>query len=500
MRSARRGAGLAGLLALLLAASPAACGGEPPVLRPIIDAPPEGTDAHPYAGLTSLSLSIARAGEPTSIEEITAPLGEPLALSGLAYGEDLVVHLSGRAGEVEVAYGRTCAIDVTADALAGESEPHLYLSRVVKWAPGPDPGAIAAAEVLAYATPDGRGAFVAQGEAAAVERFDPIDGAFAPAEIPELSARRGAVLAALPDGRALLVGGVDADGEGVPRVEALDPGPALGPAGPLESRPGPRLRGHAAVTLVDGTVLVAGGERQAAAGQPFTAVAAAWQIGFGDGGALDDPRELAAGPAFARAGHTMTRLGDEVGADVLLIGGRDGDGAPVAQVELYRPLRESFEAVEGAALLVPRWDHRSVRMPGGSVLVLGGFALDEAGETVPARTIELYDPIQGRFSAAGELPAAAGITGVSVSRLPDGRILLVGGRDEGGAPVSTVLIARLDAVDGQVDLSLTDPLEAPRAGHGAARLCDGSILVVGGAPDGVAPRSERYQPPSAGRR
>jgi len=84
---------------------------------------------------------------------------------------------------------------------------------------------------------------------------------------------------------------------------------------------------------------------------------------------------------------------------------------------------------------------------------------------------------------------------MAVVPMPDGRVLLIGGSNAAGDPVSTVLIARFDPVNGQVDLSVTDPLERPRAGHSAAILCDGTILVAGGGGG-----SERYNPPSAGRR
>ncbi len=492
-----RAAALAAAVALPLAAG---CGDDRPVLRPIIDTAGESSDAYPYTGLTALVLSVAHGGEEDSV---TIPIGEPLELPGADYGADLVVHLSGLAGQVETAYGRTCAIDLTPEVLADDPAIHLYLSRIVKWGDaGADLGDQRAAAV-AYALPDGRAAFVSGGPGPTARRFDPQDGGFVELAAT-LEPRRGGVLAALPNGRALLIGGEDPDGDGLALVEAIDPRPAelgLGPAGPLESQPGPRLREHAAVTLVDGEVLVVGGQVQAEPGEPFGAASrTAWRIGFGDGGVLEAPRELGVTATSARAGHTMTRLGDEVGADVLIAGGRDEAGAPVAQAELFRPLRQDFEAIDGAALNVPRWGHAAVRLPGGSVLILGGFTAAEGGEPVAVRTLELYDPVQGRFDVAGELPGSAGVSGMSVSTLPDGRVLLAGGLDAGGEPVATALIASLDSLNGEVNVSQTDPLAAARVGHGAARLCDGTILVVGGTDDDGVPAAERYNPPSANRR
>jgi hypothetical protein len=344
--------------------------------------------------------------------------------------------------------------------------------------------------------------FVGGGPAiAAIELFDPsVTGAFAilPAQA---TARVGAALAAVPDGRALVIGGVDTGGDALPLVEVLDPDPTLPIARQREEHDGPALADHQAVVLVDGTIFVAGGRVQAAPGGVFTVADAAWQFRFGAGGTLDAPRQLAQTLGRARASHSMTRLGDEVGADVLIVGGVGGGGAPVAEAELYRPLREAFEDVDGAVLAVPRWNHRAVRLPGGFVLILGGFAPDPTGgDPIPVAELELYDPIQGRFSPAGTLPAAAGLTDFAATPLPDDRVLLTGGRGADGQPVDAVHIARLDPIDGQVDVSVTDRLAIPRAGHSAVALCDGTVLLLGGTDAAGAAGAERYNPPSAGRR
>jgi len=131
-------------------------------------------------------------------------------------------------------------------------------------------------------------------------------------------------------------------------------------------------------------------------------------------------------------------------------------------------------------------------MPDGSVLIIGGYTMGG----VPATQIERYDPVLGVFKDTGAvLSSMDAVEDMAVVPMPDGRVLLIGGRDAEERAVSTVLIARFDPVNGQVDLSVTDPLERRRADHGAAILCDGTILVTGGGPG-----SERYNPPSAGRR
>ncbi len=478
-------------LGVVLGALAACGGGERPVFAPFIEVPPEASDAYPYTGLDELVVEVAEAGAADGSRE-TFAIDEPLELTDLDYGADQVVHLTGRTRGVEVAYGRTCAVDITADEV--DQTPHLYFSRMVKWGEGADPGDFAGAGVLAYGAPDGSGVFVGDRR---VTRFDPVSGAFADVPIESIAERTGGILAAVPDGRAVLVGGTTGGdgGDGVPLVEAIDPNEPPVSASRVEQQPGPRLVEHAAVTLVDGTVLVAGGRLQNDAGD-FLITQTAWLVHFGGGNTLDEPEELATQTVAPRSGHTMTRLGDDVGAAVVVVGGLDESEMPVARAELYRPLSRTFEEI-AADLTVPRWNHQAVRLPDGSVLIIGGRTREVAGGPESAAiAVERYDPVLGQFKGTNAvLREVDAVEDMAVVPMPDGRVLLIGGRNAAGKPVATVLIARFDPVNGQVDLSVTDPLERPRAGHSAAILCDGTILVVGGGPG-----SERYNTPSAGRR
>ncbi|WP_428263189.1 hypothetical protein [Haliangium sp.] len=477
----------------------AACVDEGISLTPVVDVPPATAAAYPYEGIDELELSIARAGDDAPLALATAAVGEPLALSGVPFGADLVVHLSGTAAGIEIAYGRTCALDVSPDGPAGS--PHLYFSRIVRWGVSEQVSLAAPARTggHGYALPDGR-AVIAGGDQDSIELFDPLATGRVTTLTPRTIPRQGSLLVAFAGGQAIVVGGVDDAGAAVPMGELLDPGAAT--AGrQRETFDGPALVGHAGVSLVDDSLIVAGGEDpDAPAGAAVTGEA--WLYRLGDGGALE--REAVVRTMQSpRSYHTMTRLGNELGADVLVVGGHDDAGQPVASVELYRPLREAFEDVVGAALIVPRWGHAAVRMPGGFVLIIGGVSPDPAdpggGDPVPVSELELYDPVQGSFVAAGALPADAGHTAMAVTPLPDGRVLLTGGLDPTGVAVDTVLIARLDPIDGRVDLSPSDRLSVPRAGHSAVALCDGTILVTGGSDEPAAP-AERYNPPSVGRR
>jgi len=471
-------------LAVALVCAVVACGDDAVTLRPVIDVPPNGSGGYPFDTIDELVLSVAESGDIADIQLARSAVDDPPTLSQVPFGDELVLHMSGQASGIELAYGRSCTFAVPDPAL---DELHLYFSRIVKWGP-----VEAAVEVptrvggYGYAIGAGsRAVFLGGGvNVQTVEVFDALaTGEFTsfPTDVP---ARRQAVLAPFGNGRALLVGGVDDGGAYIDRALLVDP---TGTTLQLDNRQtGPLLTGHAAATLVDGTVVVAGGD------SPDGVTGKAWRFRTVGGSELDVPDEFFDTLSSPRADHTMTRLGSEVGADVLIVGGRDDANLPVAPAELFRPLSESFEDY-GARLIVARWGHRAVRMPGGFVLIIGGYG------PAPVTKLELYDPSQGVFLDAGEMPAGAGLNELTVTLLRDGRVLLVGGFDETGVAVATAHIARLDPIDGRVVVAATDAMVTPRAGHTAVELCDGTILVVGGTDDTSAP-AERYNPPSAGRR
>jgi hypothetical protein len=200
--------------------------------------------------------------------------------------------------------------------------------------------------------------------------------------------------------------------------------------------------------------------------------------------------------ATARSRHTATRLGDDVGAPILIVGGLDGAGMPVPSAELYKPLSYEVLASGGSApmMRVPRSQHLAARLPDGSVLIVGG--LDAAG--VPVATLERFTLDQG-FIDAGTLPNDVGLLDVTAVTLPDGRVLFAGGRRTvDGPPVAATFQAFLDPQDGNFVLLGTDPLAVPRAGARAALLCDGTVLLSGGTSAASVP--ERYNPSPDGRR
>lgn len=455
------------------------------VIRPQFDLPAGDLDADAFAAIDELQITVARAGDERELVSQTFARGEPIELAGAPFGDELVVHVTGFLGDTVISYGRTCAFDVAPDG--PPPEPHLFFARTLKFASlGVTPLTRTDGSAISFL-----GSAVIQGGKVGatavreVERFDPVTGELV--TLGQVSERTGAVEALLgtSPARIALIGG-ELDGVGARFIELIDPPRAIEP--PFEDPHMARV-GLTATSLTDGRVIAIGGN--APGGAPVGTITELALTAT-----TPEIRDLRASLAYPRTGHTATRLGDDVGAPVLVAGGLDAASAPVAIAELFKPLREELAnpATFAPAMVVPRSRHHAVTMPDGSVLFLGG--VDATG--LPVRTLELFS-VDAGFVEVGELPQAAGVVDTTVTPLPDGRVLVTGGRTAvGGAATNTAYIARLDPLDGSVDVVATDRLAVPRAAHHAALLCDGTVLVTGGT--AVAEVAERYNPPPAGRR
>jgi hypothetical protein len=454
------------------------------VVVPVIDVPLTDPDAT-ATGLDDITLTVAHAKSDRDLVSQTFSHGEPLELSGVPFGDDLVIHMSGFVGASNVAYGRTCMFAVTPGA--APPAPHLFFSRSVRFAtlgiaPVPRIGGLGigylGTGILAGGDDD------SDAPVRAVERFDPMTGELG--AVGQLDQRDGAVeaLVGTDPPRVVVVGGAAA-GAGATFVEVIDDTGVE----KLDVAELGRV-GLTATALTDGRIVVVGGTSPST-GQPTSEL----DVIAEDGASLDI-RKLDTALTAARAGHTATRLGDDVGAPVLIAGGVDAMGAPVAPAELFKPLSEEVLAAATFAfpMAIPRQRHVATLMPDGSVLIIGG--LDAMGQ--PVKTLELFS-VDGGFVTVGDLPDGAGLIDFAATTLPDGRILLTGGRiSPTDPPLNAAYIARLDPRDGQVDVVATDHMQIARADHQAMSLCDGTVLITGGA-DGPVP-AERYNPPPLDRR
>ena len=463
----------------------AACDDPTVDVQPVIDVPANDTaSAFP---LDTLVMSVAHAGAADDLVSQTFTAGQHVTLPGVPFGDDLVIHMTGSVGTSEVAYGRTCQFAV--DASTPPPAPHLFFSREVKFA---DLDLQPEQRMAGRTLTDVDGAGVILGGAdpngtpiGDVERFDPQTGALA--VLATLTPRTGAVPASLgvgADTRIALIGGTDpSTGTGATFVELIEPdAPTSRRVERIDDAQMARS-GLTATALTDGRVIAIGGTD----GTPSAAVD---EVSIDSGtAAVRVLRALLTNPRYV---HTATRLGDDVGAAVLVAGGLDVNTQPVTMAELFKPLSEDFSTTL-YAMNTPRYAHQAVLMPDGSVLIIGGLSA-----TGPAPTLELFTLDEG-FKNVGDLPGNAGLVDFAATPLPDGRVLLTGGRRCATCdPLDTAFIARLDPIDGSVDVVATDHMSEPRAGHSATLLCDGTVLITGGTTD-AAPAT-RYNPPALDRR
>ncbi len=122
--------------------------------------------------------------------------------------------------------------------------------------------------------------------------------------------------------------------------------------------------------------------------------------------------------------------------------------------------------------------HTSTVLNDGRVLVVGGEAGDDLHMLDSA---EVFDPSTEKWTELPRLPAAR--SNHSATLLKDGRVLIAGGGKSSiiGEPSGEAAISSALLFDPSTDtFSETGPLTSARSSHGAARLADGRVVVVGG--------------------
>jgi hypothetical protein len=478
----------------------AGCADSQIVFAPIVDLPQnDSASAFP---LDQLTMSAAHEGSLVDLASATFTHGHPVELAGVPFADDLVVHLTGFVGTSPDAYGRTCAVALSADA--PPPSPHLFFSRSAKFAQlaAPYPALRVSGSAITYH--DGSGLLLGGVDpntgtlVTDVERFDPLTGQLrtVTSDNDTLARRIDAVVASAGvgnDAQIAVLGGLDpSTGIGAAFVELIE---ADNPVGRRIDRVDSDQMARTeltATTLTDGRVIVIGG-RPPPNGVPVTEVD---EVAIQNGTAV--VTQARGTLTTARYGHTSTRLSDDVGADVLVVGGIDATGNFVAPAELYKPLIDTFSTTFSFALAYPRSHHTAVRLPDGSVLIIGGVSYDMTSGIKPELHVERFSLDAGFVTQPHTLDSNEGVIDFTATTLPDGRILLTGGRSEpGGPPVDTAYYARLNS-DGTADILATDHLAYPRAGHQATLMCDGTVLISGGSDTQVP--AERYNPPPDGRR
>ena len=190
--------------------------------------------------------------------------------------------------------------------------------------------------------------------------------------------------------------------------------------------------------------------------------------------------------SVARQSATATRLSD---GRVLVAGGQRVGSVDVGDVyfesaELFDPATSKF-SVAAAKMAKKRSQHAAVTIEGGKVLVVGGV-----GGVLSTSTAEIFDPKSATWTSTPALAHAH--WGATLTMLPSGRVLLVGG--DPGAPGGAVEIFD-PALGAWKDVA---PMSTPRRYHTATLLLNGRVLVTGGQlPDDgskITASAEIYNP------
>jgi Kelch motif len=275
----------------------------------------------------------------------------------------------------------------------------------------------------------------------------------------------------LADGTVLLTGGQGADPTGVTGCAAQASAERFHPTTnaftPLGSMRVQRQY-HTAVRLLDGRVLVLGGEMGRCREPVLLASAELFDPATGMFASV-------ANMTIGREGATATLLPD---GRVLVVGGIEfSPGGNMVRVhataELFDPATGTFQPA--GALASPRTSHAAVGLPDGRVVILGGWG--DHGQAIGR--VEIYDPASGTFSAKGDL--AQPRSDMTATLVPGGKIVVAGGTSGGPAQGNPTILASIEIYNPATGQSaITGTLASRRWLHVAVALADGRVLVASG--------------------
>jgi hypothetical protein len=243
---------------------------------------------------------------------------------------------------------------------------------------------------------------------ASAELFEPATGLWAPT-VPMASARARHTAVLLTDGRVLVAGGVRVTPAGVTTLASAELyDPATGQWSATGSLATAR-RSHSGTRLLDGRVLVAGGD----AGADGLTSAELYDPANGSWGTTGSLSIVRQSDDVCCPGTTLLPSGD-----VLIAGGSGPEGV-LRSAEVYRVATGVWEAT-GDLVFGRDAGFALARLLDGRILVAGGR--DDSG---PLPFAELYDETVGTWTRINDMHIDRMSPGAAL--LADGRVLLAGG-------------------------------------------------------------------------
>ncbi|QDU68412.1 Kelch motif protein [Planctomycetes bacterium Pla86] len=131
--------------------------------------------------------------------------------------------------------------------------------------------------------------------------------------------------------------------------------------------------------------------------------------------------------------------------------------------------------------IVSRRGHCMARIPDGRVLLIGGEVTDASGNALSTNAWEVYDPQTEAFTA-GATTLSTSRSRLQATPLLDGRVLVTGGAQaSSGSGAGALALATTELFDPvTMTFSAGPSMAVSRVQHTATRLLDGRVFVVGG--------------------
>ncbi len=171
-------------------------------------------------------------------------------------------------------------------------------------------------------------------------------------------------------------------------------------------------------------------------------------------------------------GHSATLLNN---GKLLVVGGVGAGGTGIASADLFDPVSATWS--HAAPMATMRTSHTATLLADGRVLVAGGSTVSTAAAKgyTNNTTAEIYDPVANTWTPAATMSVAR--SHHTATRLPDGRVLVIGGEN-----ASYLVGATAEIYDPATDIWSPTPLPpmAARSQHTATLLPNGQVLVAGG--------------------